>query len=85
MQLEAVKSKTPRVSQQSGDLSKSWFSLESKGWKLSHSFCVAVSKWKTFFFGKIKSLFLRSSNDLKKSTHVMEGNPLYLRSSDCKC
>ena len=47
-------------------------------------FSAAVLRWNSFF-GKLQSLFLRPLTEWMRPTHIMEGNPLYLKSTDGKC
>ena len=46
---------------------------------------VATLTQHCFFSGKLQSLLLRPSTEWVRPTHILEGNLLYLKSTDGKC
>lgn len=50
--------------------------LKSAGWRLMQGFCAAVWSQNSFFSWKPWTLFLRSSSDGVRPTHVVESNLL---------
>lgn len=75
------KSEICRADWQAEDSGKNWCcSSEYKGWKSRQNFC---SVGKIGFWGNC-FLLLRPSTDWMRLTHIMEGNLLTLKSTDCK-
>ena len=59
------------------------FEICKAGCKLKRKcFYVAVLRQNYFFLRKLQLLLLRPSNDWMRPAHIMEGDHLYLRSTD---
>ena len=53
--------------------------------ELREDFYPVVMRQNSFFSGTPPVLLLRPSTDWMRPTCVMEGNALYLKSTDCRC